>query len=142
MLAYPIILTKDDNGTLLVTLPDFPELTTFGDDREDALHRGFDALLTVIQGRMSDRETIPVPSRAKRGQRVIRLSALMEAKLQLYRAMLKRGIRKADLARKLQVHAPQIDRLLDLGHDSRIDQLENAAKVLNLSLEIRLVKAA
>ena len=31
MLTYPILLENDD-GTVLVTSPDFPELTTFGDD--------------------------------------------------------------------------------------------------------------
>ena len=41
MLAYPIVL-EDDDGAVLVTSPDFPELTTFGDDREggDRSRRG------------------------------------------------------------------------------------------------------
>ena len=42
MLAYPITLT-DDDGTILATSPDFPELTTFGDDRTEALARAVDA---------------------------------------------------------------------------------------------------
>lgn len=142
MLSYPVSLTKDDNDTLLVTSPDFPELATFGVDREDALSHAFDAVLTVIQGRMSDRRDIPAPSSAKRGQGLVKLTALMEAKLQLYRAMLKRNIRKAHLAKRLDVHAPQVDRLLDLGHDSRVDQLESAAQALDMKLEIKLVKAA
>ena len=36
MLAYPIVLEQDD-GAVLATSPDFPELTTFGDDREEAV---------------------------------------------------------------------------------------------------------
>jgi antitoxin HicB len=36
MLAYPIVLEPDDNGTLLVTLPDVPEAVTFGEDEADA----------------------------------------------------------------------------------------------------------
>jgi antitoxin HicB len=66
----------------------------------------------------------------------------MEAKLQLYRAMLKRGVRKAHLARRLDMHAPQIDRLLNLSHDSRLDQIESAARILDLRLQIKLVNAA
>ena len=142
MLCYPVTLAKDDNGTLLVTSPDFPELTTFGEDREDALRRAFDALLTVIQSRMTDRQAIPAPSAAKRGQAVVTLTALMESKLALYRAMLKRGIRKAHLARRLNIHAPQVDRLLNLSHDSRLDQIESAARILGLRLQIKLVSAA
>ena len=38
MLTYPIVLENDD-GTLLATSPDFPELTTFGMDRDEALAR-------------------------------------------------------------------------------------------------------
>src|ERR1700732_2083879 len=36
---YPITLTPDDNGTLLVSCPDLPEVVTFGEDREEALQR-------------------------------------------------------------------------------------------------------
>jgi antitoxin HicB len=35
-------------------------------------------------------------------------------------------IGKAELARRLHCHLPQIDRLLDLNHASRLDQLEAA----------------
>ena len=62
MLEYPIMLEEDDNDTLLVTSPDFPELTTFGDDRAEAIARAVDALEEVIAARMYDREEIPLPS--------------------------------------------------------------------------------
>jgi tetratricopeptide (TPR) repeat protein len=40
-LNYPVILSEDDNGTILVTAPDFPEATTFGEDRDEgAFARG------------------------------------------------------------------------------------------------------
>jgi len=35
MLAYPIKIAPDDNGTLLVTCPAFPEVTTFGKSRTE-----------------------------------------------------------------------------------------------------------
>ena len=43
MLSYPIKLEHDD-GAVLVRAPDFPELTTFGDDRAKALMRAVGAL--------------------------------------------------------------------------------------------------
>ena len=61
MLAYPIDLT-DDDGTLLVTAPDFPELTTFGDDRDEAIARAADALEEAIAARISRGDPIPAPS--------------------------------------------------------------------------------
>src|SRR6266487_6239606 len=39
MLRYPVKLTRDDNGTILVTAPDLPEVSTFGEDATDALVR-------------------------------------------------------------------------------------------------------
>ena len=42
MLAYPIIL-EDDDRTVLATSPDFPDLTAFGEDRDEAIARAADA---------------------------------------------------------------------------------------------------
>ena len=142
MLTYPIKLTRDTNGTLLVTAPDFPEVTTFGVDRADALLRAVDAIATAIQGRISDGEDIPRPSTAKRRQKSVALPALLWAKLELYRVMRQTGTRKAELARRLKVHAPQIDRLLDLDHESRLDQIERAARAMGRELHIELRPAA
>jgi antitoxin HicB len=142
MLRYPVKLTPDDNGTLLVTSPDFPEVSTFGTNESDALVRAADAIATAIQGRITDRAPVPRPSAPRRRQRTVTLSALVWAKLELYRVMLETGTRKADLARRLDVHPPQIDRLLDLDHDSRLDQIENAARAMGRELHIEMKPAA
>jgi antitoxin HicB len=142
MLRYFAKLGRDDNGTVLVTFPDFPEAHTFGANEADALKRAADALATAIQGRITDRRALPAPSKPRRGYHPIRLPALIHAKLELYRAMLETSMRKAELARRLNVHAPQIDRLLDLDHDSRLDQIEKAARALGRELHIEMKKAA
>jgi len=49
---------------------------------------------------------------------------------------------KAELARRLNCHLPQIDRLLDLNHSSRLDQIEQAFLMLGKRLEISLEDAA
>jgi antitoxin HicB len=138
MLRYPVRLSRDSNGTLMVTSPDFPEVSTFGTDPDDALIHAVDAIATAIQGRITDRQEVPRPSEPKRGHRMACLPALTWAKLELYRAMLETSTRKADLARRLKVHSPQIDRLLDLDHDSRLDQIENAARAMGRELRIEM----
>ena len=65
MLAYPIHLEPDDNDTHLATSPDFPELTTFGDDRDDAITHAIDALEEAISVRIRYGEDIPLPRRVK-----------------------------------------------------------------------------
>jgi antitoxin HicB len=142
MLRYPVMLTPDDNGTLMVTAADFPEVTTFGQDEEDALARAADAIATAIQGRIGDRQPVPFPSIPGKRQRVATLSALTWAKLELYRAMLETRTRKSDLARRLGIHPPQVDRLLDLDHDSRLDQIEKAARAMGRELHVEMRPAA
>ena len=82
MLAYPIILENDD-GAFLATSQDFPELTTFGTDREDALARAVDALEEAIAARIHDGRDIPQPSR---GREVAVLPTLTAARVMLYRS--------------------------------------------------------
>jgi antitoxin HicB len=141
MLAYPIELKEDTNRTLLVTFPDFAEATTFGEDASDAVLRAVDALETVLAARIDDREDIPLPSPAA-GRPCAVLPALTAAKVLLYRAMREAGVRKADLARRLGWHGPQIDRLLDLSHASRLDQIEAALAALGKRLTVDLADAA
>jgi antitoxin HicB len=59
-------------------------------------------------------------------------------KLAVYREMLTQGVRKAELARRLGWKAPQVDRLFDLTHASRLDQLEAAAKALGRHIDVTL----
>ncbi|MGH6898532.1 MAG: type II toxin-antitoxin system HicB family antitoxin [Geminicoccaceae bacterium] len=141
MLEYPVELNRDTNGTLLVTFPEFAEAVTFGEDESDALLRAVDALETVLAARMDDREDIPLPSPAA-GRPCVVLPALTAAKVLLYRAMREAGVRKADLARRLGWHGPQIDRLLDLNHASRLDQIEAALAALGKRLSVDLADVA
>ena len=136
-MRYAIDLAPDDNGTLLVTCPDLPEVTTFGEDEPDARLRAVEAIATALQGRMTDRAEIPVPAAA--GPSFVTLPALLAAKVELYRAMRERGLRKADLVRRLNCKPMQVDRLLDLAHGSRLDQIEAAFRALGkeLTLEVR-----
>jgi antitoxin HicB len=49
---------------------------------------------------------------------------------------------KAKLARRLNCHLPQVDRLLDLNHASRLDRLEAAFRALGKRLSIVIEDAA
>jgi antitoxin HicB len=60
-LAYPIKLEPDDNGTLLVTCPALPEVTTFGEDEADAIEHARDAIEEAIAARMADGGEVPEP---------------------------------------------------------------------------------
>ena len=137
MFDFPVTLTPDGD-TVLVTFADVPEAITFGADEEEALLQAVDALETGLSLYVDARKPLPVPRKAKRGQRTVRPSALECAKLGLYQAMTEQGVKKAELARRLGWHMPQVDRLFDLKHSSRLDQIEAAARVLGRQLEVRI----
>ena len=138
-MRYAVTLAPDDNGTILVTVPDIPEAVTFGEDRDDALARAVDAIETAIMGAMAAREDAPAP-RAE-GAEYVTLPALSSAKIELYQAMRADGVGKAALAKRLGVALPQVDRLIDLKHSSRLDAIERAFLALGRSMTI-VVKAA
>lgn len=137
MFDYPVNLTPDD-GAVLVTFPDVPEAITFGMDEDEALLQAVDALETALSFYVDARKPLPAASKARRGQKTVRPSALECAKLGVYQAMTEQGIKKAELARRLGWHMPQIDRLFDLRHASRLDQIEAAAAALGRHVEVRV----
>ena len=123
--TYPVELSADDNGTILVMIPDVPGAITFGESEDDALEHAVDALETMLLAHILDRKDIPAPSAAQ-GRPTVRPTLLGTLKVMLYQAMRKRGWRKADLARALNIDPRQVDRLLDLRHASTVKQLEQA----------------
>ena len=132
MLRYPIEL-KEDDGTIMATSPDFPELTTFGDDRAEALARVVDALEEAIAARIHLGKELPSPSR---GKNRVRLPTLTAVKVILYQGMKDQGIGKAELARRLGWHLPQVDRVLDVNHRSRLDRMDAALGAIGRRLEV------
>lgn len=140
MISYRVKL-QDDEGTVLVTSPDFPELVTFGDDREDALSYAVGAFSEAIAARMAHREPIPAPSKGKTSEPRVVLPLQVELKVRLYQNMDELGVRKADLARKMDLHRQEIDRLLDLNHATSISKIEKAFAVLGKTLDIEVSDA-
>ena len=86
---------------------------------------------------------IPAPSASRAKARMIALPSVVDdAKVALYRAMKAAGTRKADLARRMRIHKQQVERLLDLDHTSRIEQLELAFRALGKRLVTDIRDAA
>lgn len=135
MFDYPVILTPDE-GSVLVTFPDVPEAITFGADEDEALLHAVDALETALSFYVDARKPLPAVSRPAPRQKTVRPSALECAKLGVYKAMTEQGIKKAELARRLGWHMPQVDRLFDLRHASKLDQIEAAATALGRHIEV------
>ncbi len=129
MLQYPAMLEKDDNGTFLVTFPDFDDAVTYGDTREEALDHAVDALETVILSRMKHRLDIPTPS-AARGKPLVGIPPLTAAKALLYKELHEQNISIRQLAHKLKCEYPVAHRLLDVSRKTQVNEIARALHVL------------
>ena len=137
MFDYPVVLEAQPEGGFVVTFPDVPEAITQGEDEAEALLYAVEALESALLFYINDRTPLPVPSAAA-GRPTVRPSALECAKLGVYQAMMEQGIKKSELARRLGWHLPQVDRLFNLSHASRFDQIEAAARALGRHVEVRI----
>jgi antitoxin HicB len=136
MYAYPYV-TEPDDGTILLYFPDIAIAHTVGETKKDAISHAGDALVSAISTIMDGKGDIPRPSPA-RGRPTVSLAPIDAAKVELYRTMRAAGVTKAELARRLGWHPPQVDRLLDLLHASQFEQLERAFDALGKTIEVRI----
>ena len=142
MRAYPAALTPDPDGGFTVTFRDVPEATTEGDTREAALLRGDGALESALAMYVAGKEPLPAPSEPEAGEEMVPLSPLGMTKTALYEGMREQGAGRAELARRQRWHLPQVNRVLDLRHASRMEHVEAALAALGPRLMIDVARAA
>jgi antitoxin HicB len=123
VLMYPVVLIPDDNGTVRVEFPDVPEANTFGKGEADALSHARDALETALEFYLERDIDLPKPSPLD-GRAGVTPTPLGAMRLQLYQSMRDQKVNRAELARRLGWHYPQVLRLFDFEHASRVEQLE------------------
>ena len=92
-LTYPIKLEPDDNGTLLVTCPTLPEVTTFGEDKAEA-RAMLSRRLRSAHGRWSG------SSGAERQEQGFGANANI-VRVALYRLLARENVTRAKLMRRL-----------------------------------------
>ena len=141
MIKYRVKLEPDDNDTILVTVPDFPEVITFGKTREEALLYVVGAFREVIASKIHDKVPIPAPSKIKKGEPFIVLPLQTEIKIRLYESMVEKGVRKSELARRMKLHRQEVERLLDLDQSTSLTRIESAFASLGKSLRIEIAES-
>ena len=75
------------------------------------------------------------------GDICVQLPTLTVVKVILYQGMRNQNIGKAELARRLGWHLPQVDRVLNVNHHSRLDQMDAALGAIGLRIEVTSVAA-
>jgi len=139
---YPAKTRIDKDGRIVITFPDLPFGATDGADREEALHEAADCLEEVIASLINHGEDIPQPSRPKRNQMLVLLSAQMSAKAALYLALREAGIGKSELARRIGCNVREVRRMLDPRHPTKLPRIEAALEALGKRLVVGMEEAA
>jgi antitoxin HicB len=137
--------TEAETCIWLVTVPSFPEITTFGENKEEAATAALGAIQEAMAARIFDNEVFDAPIKDTNGiGYYVEVPALVRLKAALFHICLDKGVSRAELGRRLKWHREQVDRLFRLDHNSRIDQLELAFKALGvqLSFETETLAAA
>jgi antitoxin HicB len=136
---YPARFVRDkETGGFVVTFPDVREAITEGESLEEAMRSAEEALELALTFYVEASKDLPQPGPLKRGIRMVSVPPLSEAKFILYEALRSAGIRKIELARRLGCSPSQVDRLLDIQHKSKLDQLQAAFAALGKRLSIHV----
>lgn len=133
--AYGVAIKKE-GGDHVVSVRDLPEVVTSGDSFEEALELAADGIEVVVSARMEQGEDLPLPSRVKRGEHAVPLSAPLAAKAAIYHAWKEAKVSKTELARRLGRNETEVRRILNPRHGTKLDQLEEAAKALGGRLAV------
>ena len=139
-MEYAALFEPAEDGGFIITIPDFGWGFSQGETEAEGREMAAALLQTLVQEHIRKRETLPLPTKRRGSKyRVVRLSALQGAKAELYMAFLASGMRKAELARRLGIPKTTVDRVFDLDHHSRLDQIEAAFAALGkrIALEVR-----
>ena len=141
-MAYPATLKTYANGQVGAFFADVPEAITAGTSEAEALEAAQDALTVALSGYLDDARPLPAPSKAGYGQFLVALPPRAAIKLAIHQAMRDEGMTQAQLAMRLGIDERQVRRILDLGHESRLSQLEAALAATGLHATISVSKVS
>lgn len=139
ILAWPALLTEDEDGRVQVRFPDFPEALTDAADDWEARAEAADCLAEAVAARITDGEDIPAPTPLRRGMLSFHLPPVLTYKAALYSVMRRDGISKSDLARRLGVDEKDVRRLVDPRYrGSKVERLDAALAACGVVARITL----
>jgi antitoxin HicB len=140
---YPAdFLTEKRGKGFYVRFPDLPEALTGGADLDDTQEQAVDCLAEALAGRIARGDSIPAPSRLKRGQYPVSVPLYLAPKLALYLAMSEGGLRNTDLAKRLGVSETVVRRMLDPKHNTKPEKIQAALAALGKRIVVRFEDAA
>ncbi|WP_394182685.1 type II toxin-antitoxin system HicB family antitoxin [Marinomonas posidonica] len=135
-MKYPVTIERDGNG-YSVSFPDIPEALTCGDTYEEALAEAEDALVTAFEFYFEDERSVPLPSKVTSESVSVPLSVW--SKVLLLNAMLEEHVSQSELAKRIGKKKQEMQRIINLGHNTKIDTLVSALEALGKKINFSVV---
>lgn len=135
-MKYPVNIYKDGDG-YSVNFPDIPEALTCGDTYEEALAEAEDALITAFEFYFEDERSVPLPSNVTGEYVSVPLSVW--SKVLLLNAMLEEHVSQSELAKRIGKKKQEMQRIINLGHNTKIDTLVSALEALGKKISFSVV---
>ncbi|MFW2014213.1 type II toxin-antitoxin system HicB family antitoxin [Acinetobacter bereziniae] len=130
-MLYPAKLYRNpDTNCYIVSFRDIPEALTQGYSLDEAKEQALDALISAFDFYFEDNRSIPMPSKALEGEYLIELPISVWSKVLLLNAMLEQHVSQSDLAKRLHRSRQEMQRIIDLSHNTKIDTIVDALKQL------------
>ncbi|WP_436659682.1 helix-turn-helix domain-containing protein [Acinetobacter sp. P1(2025)] len=135
---YGATLTSNADNKFNLTFRDFPEINVEAKSKDKALALAKEQLLEAIYIHYSRTNELPVRGPLEQDDVKVVLPVSLDAKVKLIQELRKLGLSNAEMARKLGVRYQDVQRLFDLRHNTKIDQIADAFDVLGIQLGITL----
>jgi len=140
-MRYPARFQPESEGGYTVTFRDIPEAITHGATVAEARDMAADALLTSMNFYFDDHRAVPLPSKAGAGEELVALPLSAWSKVLLLNEMVFQRVRPSELARRLEASPQTVNRLIDLHHVTKIDEVVRALGALGKRLDVTLQDA-
>jgi len=135
-MQYPITITQEED-VFLVHFPDIPEGFTSGDSLEEAKQMAQDALIGILDWYMKHGKSIPLPSKVV--DDYAELDIVSASKVLLHNEMIAQNVKKADLARRINMASPNFERVVGLRHITKINAVSQALNALGKRIDLRVI---
>lgn len=134
-MKYPALFTPETGG-FVVTFRDIPEAITQGDDEAEARTMAAEVLREAMSIYFDEKRVVPMPSKPRKGERLVELPLSLSAKVLLLNEMLRQRVAPSELARTLGTTRQEVNRLIDLSHPTKIDRIAQAMSAMGRDLEV------
>lgn len=143
MRYYPATLEQaEENGKTYyigrLQLSENSSAIVQGETEAEAIAELESSLIGSVEFAFKDEEIFPEPNAPKKGEILVLMPTLVEAKVLIHNERIKRKLSKTDLGKLAGFSPAEMQRLLNPWYKSGIDKLDRLAQALNQTLYLTL----